>query len=79
MTGLAFGLAPVLRLSGEADLSGLREGSRSGGGRKEGARSALVVVEIVASIVLACLRRPADAARCSLCRPSPRDSAPTAC
>jgi predicted permease len=52
VTGLAFGLAPVLRLSGEADLSGLREGSRSGGGSKEGARSALVVVEIVASIVL---------------------------
>jgi len=52
VTGLVFGLAPVLRLSGEADLSGLREGSRSGGGRKEGARSALVVVEIVASIVL---------------------------
>jgi len=52
VTGLVFGLAPVLRLSGEADLSGLRDGSRSGGGQKEGARSALVVVEIVASIVL---------------------------
>jgi len=51
-TGLAFGLAPVLRLQKEPDLSGLREGSRSGGGRKEGARSVLVVVEIMASIVL---------------------------
>jgi predicted permease len=52
VTGLVFGLAPVLRLGGEADLDGLREGSRSGGGSKEGARAALVVVEIVASIVL---------------------------
>jgi putative ABC transport system permease protein len=52
VTGLAFGLAPVLRLSGEADLGGLRDGSRSGGERKDGTRSALVVVEIVASIVL---------------------------
>ena len=52
LTGIAFGLAPVLRVGGEADLGGLREGSRSGGGQKEGVRSALVVVEIVASVVL---------------------------
>ena len=52
VTGLAFGLAPVLRVGGEADLGGLREGARSGGGQKEGVRSALVVVEIVASVVL---------------------------
>jgi predicted permease len=51
-TGMAFGLAPVLRVGGEADLGGLREGSRAGGGHKEGMRSALVVVEIVASVVL---------------------------
>jgi predicted permease len=51
-TGLAFGLAPLLRVGGEADLGGLREGARSGGGQKEGVRSALVVVEIGASVVL---------------------------
>jgi predicted permease len=51
-TGLAFGLAPVLRVGGEADLGGLREGARSGGGQKERLRSALVVVEIIASVVL---------------------------
>ena len=52
VTGIAFGLAPVLRVGGEADLGGLREGARSGGGQKERLRSALVVVEIIASVVL---------------------------
>ena len=52
LTGLVFGLAPLLRVGGEADLGGLREGARSGGGQKEGVRSTLVVVEIVASVVL---------------------------
>ena len=52
LTGIAFGLAPVLRVGGEADLGGLREGSRAGGGHKERLRSALVVAEIMASIVL---------------------------
>ena len=52
VTGLAFGLAPLLRIGGEADLGGLREGARSGGGQKEGVRSTLVVVEIMASVVL---------------------------
>ena len=52
VTGIAFGLAPLLRVGGEADLGGLREGARSGGGQKEGVRSMLVVVEIVASVVL---------------------------
>jgi predicted permease len=52
VTGLAFGLAPVMRVGGDASLTGLREGARSGGGQKEGARSALVVVEIIASVVL---------------------------
>jgi putative ABC transport system permease protein len=51
VTGLVFGLAPVLRLNGE-DLGGLREGTRSGGGQREGTRSALVVVEVIASVVL---------------------------
>ena len=51
-TGIVFGLAPVLRAGGSPDLEGLREGSRSGGGQKERLRSALVVAEIVASVVL---------------------------
>jgi predicted permease len=42
----------MLRVGGEADMGGLREGARSGGGQKEGVRSTLVVVEIMASVVL---------------------------
>jgi putative ABC transport system permease protein len=52
LTGAVFGLAPVLRGGGSLDLDGLREGARSGGGQKERLRSALVVAEIVASVVL---------------------------
>ena len=52
LTGVAFGMVPVWRGGGDHDLDGLREGTRSGGGRKERLRSALVVAEIVASIVL---------------------------
>jgi putative ABC transport system permease protein len=52
LTGMGFGLAPVLRAGASPDLEGLREGSRSGGGQKERLRSALVVSEIVASVVL---------------------------
>jgi putative ABC transport system permease protein len=52
LTGMAFGLAPVLRVGASPDLDGLREGSRSGGGQKERLRSALVVAEIVTSVVL---------------------------
>jgi predicted permease len=52
ITGIAFGMAPVLRVGVSPDLDGLREGARSGGGQKERLRSALVVAEIVASVVL---------------------------
>jgi putative ABC transport system permease protein len=52
LTGLAFGLAPVLRVGGRPDLGGLRETSRAGGGRKERLRSALVVAAIAVSMVL---------------------------
>jgi putative ABC transport system permease protein len=45
-------MAPVVRGGASPDLSGLREGSRSGGGQKERLRSALVVAEIIASVVL---------------------------
>ena len=51
-TGLVFGLVPVLRVGVRPDFDGLREGVRSGGWQKERLRSALVVVEIVASVVL---------------------------
>ncbi len=52
LTGIAFGVFPALRASGKGDLAGLREGSRSGGGRRARVRSALVVVEVMASVVL---------------------------
>jgi putative ABC transport system permease protein len=52
ITGVIFGLAPILRSSGDVDPSGLREDIRSGGGRKERLRSALVVAEVVTSLVL---------------------------
>ncbi len=52
VTGLAFGLAPVFRASAGSYLDGLRDGVRTGGGRKERLRSALVVAEITASVAL---------------------------
>jgi predicted permease len=52
LTGIAFGVFPALRASGKGELSALREGSRSGGGRRARVRSALVVVEVMASVVL---------------------------
>ena len=52
VTGVVFGLAPIVRSSGDTDPRGLREDVRAGGGRKERLRSALVVIEVVASIVL---------------------------
>ncbi|MEP6733698.1 MAG: ABC transporter permease, partial [bacterium] len=52
ITGIGFGVLPAWRSSGTNDLSGLREGARSGGGRRERARSALVVAEVMASVVL---------------------------
>ena len=52
LTGFAFGLVPVVRLNRGVDVDGLREGTRSGGGRREHLRSALVLAEIVASVVL---------------------------
>jgi putative ABC transport system permease protein len=52
LTGILFGMLPALRVSGKGDLVGLREGSRSGGLRKERLRSALVVGEVTASVIL---------------------------
>ncbi|HWW89135.1 MAG TPA: ABC transporter permease [Vicinamibacterales bacterium] len=52
LTGFVFGLVPVVRGGDGASFDGLREGSRAGAGQKEGLRSALVVAEIGASVVL---------------------------
>jgi predicted permease len=55
LTALAFGLAPMLntmRTGADADVQGLREGARAIGGRKEKLRGALVIAEVIASVVL---------------------------
>ena len=51
LTGVGFGVVPALRAC-RGDLAGLREGSRSGGGRKTGMRSALILAEVTLSVVL---------------------------
>ena len=51
VTALAFGLAPMARTA-TSDVQGLREGARAIGGRKEKLRGALVIVEVIASVVL---------------------------
>jgi putative ABC transport system permease protein len=51
-TALAFGLAPMMRTGAAADVRGLREGPRAIGGRKERLRGALVIAEVIASVVL---------------------------
>jgi putative ABC transport system permease protein len=51
-TGIAFGVLPAWRSAGQLDLSGLGHGARVGGGRRERARSALVIAEVTASVVL---------------------------
>jgi putative ABC transport system permease protein len=51
-TGIVFGMAPIVRTGRSPDFDGLREGTRAGGGQKEALRSALVVAEIAASVVL---------------------------
>jgi predicted permease len=53
VTGLAFGLLPALRVCKRADGSDLKDGARGNTGRAtERVRSALVIAEIVASVVL---------------------------
>jgi putative ABC transport system permease protein len=52
-TGIAFGIVPAVRACGEAGVSGLQEGGRGGvGGRRERARSLLVMAEMTVSVVL---------------------------
>jgi len=52
LTGVGFGVLPAWRSSGQLDVGGLRDGARAGGGRRERARSILVVAEVMASVVL---------------------------
>jgi predicted permease len=52
VTALAFGLAPMMRTGSDADVRGLRDGARNIGGRKEKLRGALVIAEVIASVVL---------------------------
>jgi putative ABC transport system permease protein len=52
LTGIGFGVLPALRACRQSDFSALREGTRAGGGRKERLRSALVIAEVTASVVL---------------------------
>lgn len=52
LTGIGFGVFPAWRSAGQLDLGGLRDGSRAGGGRRERARSILVIAEVMASVVL---------------------------
>ena len=52
LTAVGFGVLPALRAARDTGLEGLREGARSGGGRKQGLRSVLVVAEVMASVVL---------------------------
>lgn len=51
-TGIGFGVIPALRACRSDDASGLRDSSRSGGGRREQLRSALVMAEVAGSVVL---------------------------
>jgi putative ABC transport system permease protein len=51
-TGIGFGVIPALQIGRRENLGALREGERAGGGRRAHLRSALVIVEIMASVVL---------------------------
>jgi putative ABC transport system permease protein len=52
VTGVVFGIVPLLQHHHDRASEGLREGARSGGSGREGMRGALVVAEITASVVL---------------------------
>jgi len=52
LTVIAFGIAPALHAARGAGLEGLREGVRTGGAGHHRVRSALVIVEVLISVVL---------------------------
>ena len=51
VTALGFGVFPALR-AGRTGFAALRDGSRTGGGRRQRARAVLVAVEVTMSVVL---------------------------
>jgi len=52
LTAVGFGVLPAVRAGREGGFEGLREGARSGGGPKQHLRAALVIAEVMASVVL---------------------------
>jgi putative ABC transport system permease protein len=52
VTAIAFGVAPLIRTRALTNLGALREGARAIGGPNDRLRSALVVGEVIASVVL---------------------------
>ncbi|HEX7121488.1 MAG TPA: ABC transporter permease [Gemmatimonadaceae bacterium] len=52
ITGIGFGILPALRAGRVSAADGLRETARSGGGRRQRARFALVTLQVMASVVL---------------------------
>jgi predicted permease len=52
LTGVGFGLIPALRVGGRTGFAALQSGSRTGGGRRQRLRTALVAIEVMVSVVL---------------------------
>jgi putative ABC transport system permease protein len=52
LTALGFGLLPALRAGGRTGFEALRDGTRTGGGRKQRLRAVFVTVEITMSVIL---------------------------
>ena len=52
LTGIGFGLLPALRVGGRSGFDALREGARSGDGRKQRLRHVLVTLEVATSVLL---------------------------
>jgi putative ABC transport system permease protein len=52
LTGLGFGLFPALRAARRSGFAALRDGARTGGGRKQRVRAVLVTVEVTMSVIL---------------------------
>ena len=52
LTGLGFGLFPAIRAARGTGFSALRDGNRTGGGRKQRVRAVLVTVEVTMSVIL---------------------------
>ena len=51
-TGLAFGVVPALRAGSARSMAALRDGARAGGGKKQRARTVLVMFEVMMSVAL---------------------------